>query len=166
MTAELPLVLRWTLVVVAAQVLQVGVVADLRVLGVHPDLLLLVAVTAGIAAGASRGAQVGFVSGLLVDLMLAGTLGVSALAYAVVGFVVGAVAESLMSTSRAVSIGLTAAASVVGVLLYAVVGQLLGQDTLSDPNLLGIIGIVAAFNAVGCLPALAACRWAEAREAP
>lgn len=161
MTGDLSLFLRWSVLVVGALVLQVGVLADVRVLGVHPDAMLLVAVAAGVAAGASRGAQVGFAAGLLADLVMPGVVGVAALSDALAGFAVGAVAETLLSTSRSVRVGLCAAASAAGVLTYGVVSALLGRGWPADPTLWAIVGIVAAFNAVGSLPALAACRWAE-----
>jgi rod shape-determining protein MreD len=153
--------LRWVLLVSTAYLVQVGVVVDLSIFGVHPDLMLLVAASAGIVAGPARGAEVGFASGLLADLVLQGPLGTTALAYAVVGFGAGAVGEALMRTSRAISVAVVTAASAAGTLLYALLGQLLGQRTLSDPRLWSIVAIVALCNAALCLPALAASRWAE-----
>ena len=158
---ESGLVLRWTTVVVVAFVLQVGLVADVRPFGVHGDVMLLLAVCAGLAGGPGRGAVVGFVAGLLVDLLMPGTLGVAAMAYAVVGFVVGTVQEAMLNTSRAFSIVVTAIASALGILLFALLGELLGQRSLTDPQLLPIVGIVAAFNALLCVPTLAVSRWAE-----
>jgi len=66
-----------------------------------------------------------------------------------------------MRTSRAISVAVVTAASAAGTLLYALLGQLLGQRTLSDPRLWSIVAIVALCNAALCLPALAASRWAE-----
>jgi len=153
--------LRWVLLVSTAYLLQLGLVVDLSFFGVHPDLMLLVAATAGLAAGPERGAVVGFGAGLLVDLVLQGPLGTTALAYAVVGFGAGTVGESVMRTSRAISVGIVTAASAVGTLLYAALAHLLGQRTLSDPRLWRIVAIVAVCNAALCIPALAASRWAE-----
>ena len=45
--------------------------------------------------------------------------------------------------------------------MYAAIGQLLGQHSLSDPRLGAIVGIVAAINGLLSLPALAVCRWAD-----
>jgi rod shape-determining protein MreD len=158
---ESALVLRWTTVVVVAFVVQIGVLVDLAPFGVHADAMLLVAICAGLAAGPTRGAVVGFAAGLLADVMLPGTLGISALAYAAIGFVVGSVQDAVMSTTRTMSVVITALASAVGVLLYALVAQLLGQRSLSDPRLVQIVGIVAVLNAALCLPLLAVSRWAE-----
>jgi rod shape-determining protein MreD len=153
--------IRWTLVVVTLYLVQIGIVVDLQIFGVHPELMLLTGIAAGMAGGPSRGAQVGFFAGLLADVVLSGHLGTSALTYAIVGFGAGVVADSVIRSSRAISIGVSTAASAAGVLLYAALGQLLGQDTLSDPRLLRIVGIVSLCNAVLCLPVLALSRWAE-----
>lgn len=153
--------LRWSLLVATAFVLHIGVVIDMDLFGVHPDVMLLVAVCGGIVGGASRGAEIGFFAGLLSDLVLPGNLGVSALAFAIVGFGAGAVSQSVIHATRGIWVGITVAATAAGVLLYAAVAQLLGQDTLSDPRLWLIVGIVSLCNAVLCLPVLAASRWAE-----
>lgn len=161
MSEEAGLVLRWATVVLVAFVLQIGVLVDLQPFGVHADAMLLLAICAGLAGGPARGAVVGFTAGLLADVMMPGTMGISALAYAVVGFGVGAVQDSVISTTRAMSVVFTAFASALGVVLYALLAQLLGQRSLSDPRLLQIVGIVAVLNALLCLPALAVSRWAE-----
>jgi rod shape-determining protein MreD len=158
---ETGLILRWTTVVLLAFVVQIGVLVDLQPFGVHADAMLLLAICAGLAGGPARGAVVGFAAGVLADVMLPGTMGISALAYAVVGFGVGAAQDSVMSATRAMSVVFTALASALGVLLYALLAQLLGQRSLSDPRLLRIVGIVAVLNALLCVPALAVSRWAE-----
>jgi rod shape-determining protein MreD len=132
-TTDPAAVMRWALVVLTVFVLQIGVFTDLKVLGVHPDAMLLLAVCAGLAVGAVRGAEVGFAAGLLSDLLLHGALGTAALAFALVGFAVGVAGDAVLRSSRVISVGITAVASASGVLIYAAL----------------------------CLPALAVCRWAE-----
>lgn len=161
MTTEVNIVLRWGALLLGAFVLQVGVLADLRLAGVHPEVLLLVAICAGLVGGPSRGAEVGFAAGVLADLIVPGVLGVSALAFALVGFAVGAIEETVIRASRAISVAISIVASAIGVLLYAAVGELLGQRSLSDPRLWAIVGIVSLVNGLLCIPCLATCRWAE-----
>lgn len=164
MNAEPGTVLRWSLLVVTVFVLQVGVVVDLQVLGVHPELMVLVAVCAGLVAGPVRGASVGFAAGLLVDVVRVGPLGTWALALALVGFGVGSLGDALLRTSKWVSIAIAAGASAAGILIYASLDQLLGERTLTDPHLARIVAIVALGNAVLSLPMLALCRWAESSD--
>jgi rod shape-determining protein MreD len=155
------LILRYSLVVIGALVLQVSLFTDLRILDVHPDVMLLVAVCAGATAGPTRGATVGFVAGLLNDLLLPGRMGVAALAFAVTAYAVGVASSTVVRPARWISVGLVTLGSVGGVLLYAALSQLLGQSTLADPRLGEIVGIVAGANALLALPTLAICRWAE-----
>ncbi len=161
MATESSVLIRWGVLLSGVFVVQLGFVNDLSILGVHPDLLLLVAICAGLVGGSSRGAGVGFVAGLLGDLMLPGSLGVTALCFTLVGFAVGAAEDSVIRSTRTISMAITATASALGVLLYAGVSQLLGGHTLSDPQLWSVVGIVAALNGVLCLLVLPLCRWAE-----
>lgn len=161
MTTEPSAVLRWALVVLTVFVLQVGVFSDLRLFGVHPDTMLLLAICAGLSVGAVRGAEVGFAAGLLSDLLLQGPLGTTALSFALVGFAVGMAGDAVLRSSRLISVGITVVSSAAGVLLYAALAQLLGQRTLADPRLWVIVAIVSLFNALLCLPGLGVCRWAE-----
>ena len=161
MTGEIQVIVRWSVLLLSAFVLQIGVVTDLELFGVHPEILLLVAICAGLVGGPTRGAEVGFAAGVLADLVVPGVLGVSALSFALVGFAVGATEESVIRASRGISVAIAAAASAIGTLLYAAVGEMLGQRSLSDPRLWVIIGIVSAVNGLLCVPGLAVCRWAE-----
>jgi len=118
--------LRAVLVVVAALVLQVAVVADLRVAGAVGDLMLVVVVAAGMTGGADRGATYGFAAGVAYDLVLDTPFGLSALTYALIGYAVGVVATLLMRTSGWWPVGVAAAAGVVQAVLYTSVGNLIG----------------------------------------
>jgi rod shape-determining protein MreD len=159
--AESTLVLRWSLLLVMAYLIQVGFLQDFRPLGVHPEIMLLLAICAGILGGSSRGAIVGFFAGLLNDLLLSGSLGISALCFALVGFAAGVLEDSVIRSSRLISMAIAAVGSAVGVLMYACLSQLLGAHSLSDPRLWLIITIVSVINGVLCLAALPLCRWAE-----
>ena len=161
MNLEVRVLLRWTLIVSVALVLQVGLLNDVRIAGVHPDLMLLLAVCAGLTGGPGEGAGVGFACGLLLDLFLPGRFGVTALAYALTGYGAGVAGDTVVRPARWISVGLVVVSSALGTLLYAAIGQLLGQRSLSDPRLGVIIGIVSVINGALSLPALAVCRWAD-----
>lgn len=161
MVTESSIVVRWGVLLTAAFLIQVGFLNDLKFFGVHPEIMLLFAICAGLVGGSSRGAAVGFVAGILVDLLLTGDLGVSALCFTLVGFGVGMAEDSVIRSTRAISMAISAGASAVGVLLYAGLSQLLGAHTLSDPHLWRIVGIVALLNGALCLAVLPLGRWAE-----
>lgn len=78
-------------VLVAAVLLQTAVMARLPLPGLPPDLVLLAVLGIALALGANTGAVAGFAGGLLVALAppSVAPVGAQAIAFAVVGFVVG-----------------------------------------------------------------------------
>lgn len=148
-------------VVFGALVLQVSLLSRFSFDGARPDILVLVAVLAGYLFGAERGAVVGFASGLAFDLVLTTPLGLSALVYALAAYVVGVATASVVRESRWVPIAVAALGSAGAVLAYAVVGQVLGEATLSGAPLAAIVGYVAVVNAVLAPLAVRALRWAR-----
>ena len=78
-----------SLLLVVAVTFQLAVASRLEVFGVQGDLMLLVAVAAGLAAGPDRGATLGFAAGITFDLLLQSPFGLSALTYALVAYLVG-----------------------------------------------------------------------------
>ena len=61
----------------------------LRILGVVPDLGLVLAVAIAYRSGPEAGALTGFAAGLCYDLFLETPLGLSALSYALTAYAVG-----------------------------------------------------------------------------
>jgi hypothetical protein len=121
--------LRMPLMFITALLVQTTVLSRVRVFDVMPDFMLLVAVAGGITAGPTRGAALGFVSGMLIDLFLPTPLGLSALVFTLVGYWVGI------------------AASVAGVVCYALVGSVLGERMING-HLVTIAAVVGVSNAV------------------
>ncbi len=117
---------RGALVVLAAVVLQVAVVADLRVGDAIADLVLAVVVAAGVTGGPDRGVTYGFAAGLVYDLVLDTPFGLSALSYALVGYAVGWAAAALGRTSGWWPVAIAAAAGAAQVALYTSLGNLVG----------------------------------------
>lgn len=118
--------------VVLAAILQVVVVNKWHLPGGQPDLMVLIVVAFALASGPQRGAVLGFLAGLLVDVMpptahIAGRL---AFAYTVVGYVAGLL-EDPEQTSVSTTILVVAGASAGAVLMYAGVGGLLGDARVS-----------------------------------
>ena len=82
-------IIRWILIVSVATVLQIGLASQVPIAEVHPELLLLVSVCAGLVSGPGTGAGVGFACGLILDLFVPGRLGITALSYVLVGYGAG-----------------------------------------------------------------------------
>jgi rod shape-determining protein MreD len=151
---------RIALVVISAAMLQRGVASHVQPFGVAPDLMLLVAVSAGIAAGPERGAVVGFFSGLALDLLLQGPIGLAALSFSLVGYFTGRY-EGLITRAGTTLVVLTAfVASVLGELVYVGLGLLVGQANMLSSRLWLIVLVVALVNAALAPLAVRALRWA------
>jgi len=151
--------LRVGLVVLTAMVIERGVASQLRVDGVAADLLLLLAISAGMVAGPDDGAVVGFVAGLGLDLLLQTPLGLGALVYCVTGYLVGVAQGSVVRASRLQPVFLAAAASALAVGLYVAVSLVLGRSGLVNRHLLVVIAVVSVVNALLIPVANRVMRW-------
>lgn len=61
------------------------------IFGVKPDLLLIIALLAGLHTGEKNGAVAGAIVGFWADLLIAGYFGIHILVYALIGFLAGAI---------------------------------------------------------------------------
>jgi len=139
--------LRMPLMLLTALLVQTTVLSRVRVLGVMPDFMLLVAVAAGVTAGPTRGAALGFTSGMLIDLFLPTPLGLSALVFTLVGYGVGVANTGVLRSAWYIPVLTAGAASATGVVLYALVGSVLGGRMI-DGHLATIALVVGVCNAV------------------
>ena len=152
---------RWPPVLLIAVVLHTAVLPEVRVLGVAPDVLLLLAVVAGVVGGPRHGLLVGFAAGVLADLFVQTPFGLSALAYSVTGYVVGTVQGSVLRTAWWMPPATAAVASGLGVLLFALMGAVVGQDHLLTGRLPVVALVVGLAGGVLSLGALRVVRWAS-----
>jgi rod shape-determining protein MreD len=150
---------RVSLVLVVGLSLQLSVAPSLQLFGVQADLMLLLALAAGLATGPDRGAAIGFASGLLYDLVLQTPCGLSALTCALVAFAVGSLQDSVLRAAWWIPVTTAAAGSVLGVILYAVFGTVVGVEFVgvSIPK---VAIVVALLNAAVAAPTIRAMRWA------
>ena len=153
---------RVPLAVVVALVMQLTVLAQVRPQGVRPDALLLLAVCGGIVAGAERGALLGFGAGLLNDLFLETPFGLSALVFCLVAFAVGSFQTGVLRSAWWIPALTSTVASGAGVVLYAVLGAVVGQAHMVEPRLAVITALVAVMNGVLSILAVRMVGWAFA----
>ena len=110
--------------------------------------------------GRDRGAIVGFVTGLTLDLVVHGTpTGFFALGYTLVGYIVGMAQAGRVARAWWIPVVTALAGSVLGVVTLAVVGKFLGLEHLFDRHLLTICVVVSVINAALVLPMLRVVRW-------
>jgi rod shape-determining protein MreD len=151
---------RVVLVVVLFVVVQETLVLDLRIGGVHPDIMILLPIVAGIVGGPARGATMGFGAGLAADLFLPTPFGLSALVGSLIGFGVGVATLALDRSALWLAPLAALGASALAVGTYAVLGSVLGQPQMLHVDLFRIIVVVSVTNAVLAIPALRLVTWA------
>lgn len=156
----------WTVrlppLLLAAVIVHTAFAPNLRLFGVGVDVLLLLAITAGVAGGAERGAAVGFVCGLLADCFLQTPFGLSALVYALVGYGVGVFQTGVLHSSWWIPAITAAVASAVGVAAYVLLGIVVGQDQLLSTQVLQVAAVVALLHGLLAPPTVRLMRWAVA----
>ncbi len=155
---------RLSFVLVVVLTVQTTWLAELRPFGVTGDLLLLVTIGAGLVAGPLRGAVVGFIAGMAIDLVLLTPLGLSALAYLAVGYVVGAVHAGVLRSAPWIPVVVALVATALGIVFYVILGQLVGQH-FRVPSLPRIVVVTSLMNALLVFPAMWVMSWIE-RAAP
>jgi rod shape-determining protein MreD len=148
------------IVVLLVLVVHTTLLTSFRFDGVTPDAMLLLTVAAGIAAGPTLGAVMGFACGLGIDLFLQTPLGLSALVFSLVGYAVGSVQTGILRSSWWIPIFTALVASAAGEVLYALVGGVIGQPNLVTTRLPLIAVTVGLMNAALSPVALRLVRWA------
>jgi rod shape-determining protein MreD len=140
--------------------LQTTLFADLDFFGAKADIMLLLPIAAGINGGRDRGAIVGFLSGLTLDLVVHGTpAGFFALGYTMVGYIVGMAQAGVLRAAWWIPVLTSVGGSLLGVVTLALVGKFLGLEGLFNRHLLTIGAVVAVINAALVLPMMRVVRW-------
>src|ERR1041385_8907336 len=107
---------------------QIGVVSEVPLFGVSADLSPLLVAFVGLLCGSVVGAVTGFGVGLLVDLALVQTLGVTSLVLTVVGYFAGRLREARDPQAALTPLLVGAAGSAAEMILYSIVQFFLGVD--------------------------------------
>lgn len=151
--------LRCAVVVVVVVIVQISLLSRITVIGVRPDLVVLLAVAAGITGGAELGAVIGFSAGLLLDLMMPGLAGISALAFSLVGYAVGSLQSTVMRATWWIPVLSALVATAAGETLYVVLRQVLGQSVPSWGHASTVVAVVAVVDGVLALPFVKLAGW-------
>jgi rod shape-determining protein MreD len=151
---------RITLVMILFVTVQQTLMLDIRIGGVHPDIMTLLPIVAGIVGGPARGASMGFGAGLVADLFLPTPFGLSALVGCLLGFGVGLATLALDRTASWLPPVAALVGSALYEVVYAVLGSVLGQPQMLHVNMVKVVVLVSVVNAVLALPALRLVSWA------
>jgi rod shape-determining protein MreD len=137
---------------------QIGVVSEVPVFGVSADLSPLLVAFVGLLCGSTVGAATGFAVGLLVDLALVQTLGVTSLTLTIVGYWAGRLRELRDPQAALTPLLVGAAASGGAMVFYSVVQFLLGVDAPVSLELVRQIVLGAVVDTIIALPVWAIVR--------
>jgi rod shape-determining protein MreD len=152
------LLARITALAVALVFFQTGVVSEVPLLGVNADLSPLLVAFTGLLCGSMLGALTGFAVGLLVDLALVQTLGVTSLIFTLIGYWAGRMRELRDPQAALTPLLVGAAASGGSMIGYSLVEFLLGVDAPVSFELLRQIVLGVVVNAIVALPTWALVR--------
>jgi rod shape-determining protein MreD len=155
---SIQLPLRLILLAFAAVVIQQAAISQISIFGVSADLTPLVVMSVGLLTGSMAGAITGFGIGLLVDLVLVQTLGVTSLLYIGIGYWSGRLRELRDPAHSLVPLGMGAAATAFAGIGMAVIQFLLGVDAPVSVLLLQQIFIGVLVNTLIALPVYALVR--------
>lgn len=139
--------LRVPLLIATALAVQLTVLTRFTVLGVKPELMLLIAVSGGVVGGPVRGAIVGFAAGIVIDVFLRTPMGQSALVFSLVGYSVGVLFTGVLTPTWYLPLVAASVGSAAGAVLFALVGAMLGEPMVSSR-----LGRIVAGVALSSLP--------------
>ena len=151
---------RATVVLFVVLVVQVTLLDAVRVDGAHPDAMLLVGVAAGYWGGPDKGAGFGFCAGLLADLFLPTTFGLSALVYCLAGYGTGLVTRGLVRNSWWLPLVVAGGATAAGLTAYAILGAVLGHPGILRDDLVPALVVATPAAVVLATPVWRLVAWA------
>jgi rod shape-determining protein MreD len=139
------------LLAITTVVVQVAFMPHLRLLGVVPDLGLVLAIAVAYHDDAETAAIIGFATGLGFDLFLRTPVGASALAYSVMGYLTGVIQANLIRSTRWLPVALGGLGGLVGGLIFVGIAILAGTDELIRGGTLSLVARAAAYDAIAAV---------------
>jgi rod shape-determining protein MreD len=130
-----------------AVAIQSTLLAQATVLGVIPQLVLVLVVSLAFLDGERVGTVVGFFGGLLIDTLLPGAvMGLTALIFTLIGYGVGLLRYMTPPDSVWTPVLTVAGASAVAELGYSALAIIMGQRWVSLEETVKIAGLVVLYN--------------------
>jgi rod shape-determining protein MreD len=149
--------IRTGLLLLVTVLLELSGISSMRVLGGHPDLVVLVVAAVAYYAGSVPGCAAGFTAGVLVDLASGQTMGISSLVLTAVGYGVGRFREVRDPSHGLMPVPVAAAATFGFVTAFAGVAFMLDIGATVSPLVVRDMLLTTALNAVLALPVFAIC---------
>jgi rod shape-determining protein MreD len=131
-----------------AILLQVMVAPYIAIGGISPNFLMITVIIMALAEGSNAGTVLGFIAGLIFDLLGAGPVGPMALVLSVVGYTIGLIHENLFAEGWLLPVAIIAAATFASEILYMIVILLLGTQSPFWGTFFSIVLPSTLYNAV------------------
>ena len=151
-------VLRLAALGLVAVIVQLAAVSQVTIFGVTADLSPLIVMSTGLLLGSIPGTVMGFSVGLLVDMALLQTPGVSSLIFIAVGYGSGRLRELRDPSHGLIPLAAGAAATAITELGFSLIQFLLGVDAPVSLLLLRQILATIILNSLIALPIYALVR--------
>ncbi len=155
---SLRLPIRLALLALVAVMVQEAAISQITIFGTSADVTPLVVMAVGLLAGSIPGAVMGFGMGLLIDMVLFQTLGVTSLLYIAIGYWSGRLLELRDPSHGLVPMAAGAAATAFAGLGLTLIQFLLGVDSPVSWLLLQQLLVAVLVNALISLPIYAIVR--------
>ena len=151
-------VVRVGVLVIATVVLQLAVMTQITVLDADADLFPLVTLSLALLAGPIAGATGGFLLGLVADMALLQTLGVTSLLLIAVGYLGGRYRELRDASHKLVPVIGAAIATLAYATAFSLVQFLLGVESPVSPLVIREILVGVLLNGLIAMPVFAGVR--------
>ena len=159
MTQRVQLGLRLAVMALVVVLLQTAALSQVSLLGASPDIAPLVVASVGLLAGPVAGALMRFGVGLLTDIALQQTLGISSLVYVIVGHYSGLMRDNARDPQATLlPLAAGAAGTFVALTVFSLLQFLLGVEAPVSFELVRQIISTVLINTLIALPVHAAVR--------
>lgn len=143
---------RYILVLTIAFICQATIVPFVSIGAARPDIVLIAIATFGFIDGPVAGAVGGFFGGLLQDLVAAGSLGLTALAKTLAGYISGQAERTILGSSLLLPVVVIAGISVISQIIYVGLAFLMGEPLNFGAALRVVVFPSAAYTALVSVP--------------
>jgi rod shape-determining protein MreD len=135
-------------IVVTAILLQTTIFAQIKLLGVKPELLYLVTIVLALLEGPREGMIFGFFAGMAEDFFLNQPKGATALTLTLLGYTVGLARQYIVSPSPLLPTLMVAVGTFCAMCVYQLIRFLLGNLELQAVEFFRISLLTAAYDAL------------------
>ncbi len=148
---------------VSVAAVQVSLLPHLTIVGVHPDLMLLVIISWSLLRGTGEGMLWGFVGGLCLDFLSGAPFGVSTLALLVVSFLASLGEIRIYGTHIILPLSTIFLATIAYDFTFLLLLQMLGRPVPWVESIVSIVLPSTFLNVFLMLPVYWAMRWLDVK---